>query len=275
MQGDFTAFRLNIWHFVRELTGPPKGRRWDWEGLSYPHWRIYWNRQPGARISYAGVDTPLDPDSVIVVAPHTPIDHHVTGCVENSSITAMLGYPYDRVAPRVDRVSVADLPMNLLEVALADTERDDDLAQHLGIRQTLSAHAFVCSVLSALPEEIWMKPPSSQSIRDLTDEILRHPEAAYRTTDMAERCHMSVNTLLRRFQEQVGQTPRQFITESRLQKACALLLQTSYSIERIAEACGYKNRYYFSKVFADHYRCGPATFRRHPTRLRTWKKGLN
>ena len=75
---------------------------------------------------------------------------------------------------------------------------------------------------------------------------------------------MSVNTLLRRFREQIGCSPQAFLTDCRLQKACVLLDHTSQSIEQIAEACGFCDRYHFSKVFKAHYRCGPAAYRQAP-----------
>jgi transcriptional regulator GlxA family with amidase domain len=132
----------------------------------------------------------------------------------------------------------------------------------LSFPQTLAAHAFAFSVLCALPPEIWPKPAANPMILELVQDISRHPEEVYRTGAMAERCGMSVNSLLRRFRDQIGQSPQQFIARSRLQKACILLDQTNQSIDQIAEACGFCDRYHFSKVFKTHFHCGPAAYRR-------------
>ena len=269
MQSDFTAFRLNVWHFDRFRIG--EGTRYDWHcsAVSTPHWRIFWNREPGAVVAFDGTDYPLDPESVIVITPRTPIDTRVTGSVDHAFIHAMLGYPYDRVSPGIETVPAAQLPMNQLDRALTPADYGEDRAQHLDLQETLAVQSFVCGVLSWLPKDIWAKPPSNPAIRALAEEIAQYPERTYRSATMAKRCHVSVNTLLNHFKEQVGQTPQQFVTECRLQKACALLSQTTYSIEQIAEACGYCDRYHLSKVFKAHYRCGPATFRDHPIRLAT------
>lgn len=272
MQDNATAFRLNIWHFDRLTIGEGAAHRWDYRGVSYPHWRIYWNREPGAWITVNGADHPLAPESVIVISPNTPIDSHVTGSVEHTFIHAVLGYPYDRVRPRIDHVPISELPMNQLERALSGPSAVPDRAQHLDIRQTLAVHGFLCCVLSSLPEQTWLEPPSHPAIRSLADEISRHPERPYRTAAMAKRCRMSVTTFLLRFKEQMQKTPQQFVTECRLQKACALLSGTTLSIEQIADACGYCDRFHLTKVFKAHYRCGPAAFRLHPTRLPYWLK---
>jgi len=259
--GQLTAFQPDIWQCWRQTIGGPGQPRWNWRALGYPYWRIYWNEEPGAWVSFGGADYRLDPESVVVVAPNAAVDHHVTGRLMHTYMHATLGYPYDTIAPRVDQVPAAHLPMHLLDIALAGIGGNRS-PQRLSFPQTLAVYAFVCGVLCGLPRDIWPEPAADLAVRELVQDISRHPERVYRTSAMAERCGMSVNTLLRRFRDQIGRSPQQFVTERRLQKACVLLDQTGQSIEQIADACGFCDRYHFSKVFKARFRCGPAAFRR-------------
>lgn len=261
--GELAAFQPDIWRCWHEKLGGAERPVWDWQGLSYPYWRIYWNGQPGAWVTFEGADYHLDPEFVVVVAPNTIIDHHLSGIVGHSYVHATLGYPYDSVVPHVRRIPVQDVSMQLLSIALPHSGGGDH-AEKLDFAQTLAAHAFVFSVFSAFPPNVWPRPAADPAIRELVRDISRHPEQSCRTTDMAERCGMSVNTLLRRFREQIDRSPQQFVAECRLQKACVLLDHTSQSIEQIADACGFCDRYHFSKVFKRRFRCGPAAFRRKP-----------
>jgi len=263
--GELTAFQPDIWQCCRTTIGGRGRFRWNWRKLSYPFWRVYWNEELGAWVSFDGEDFPLDPESVVVVGPNAAIDHHLRGTVTHNYMHVTLGYPYDSVTPRVDRIPTRALPMHLLERALTGHSGPRE-PQRLDFSQALAAHAFACSVLCALPKEIWPRPAANPVIRNLVEEISRHPERVYRTSAMAEGCGMSVNTLLRRFRNQIGRSPQQFVTESRLQKACVMLDQTGQSIEQIAEASGFCDRYHFTKVFKVHYRCGPAAFRRTHSR---------
>jgi AraC-like DNA-binding protein len=266
--GELAAFQPDIWQCWHTTLGVGHWLRWDWQALSYPYWRIYWNEHPGARVGFRGTDYPLDPEFVVVVAPNTPIDHHLNGVVSHNYVHATLGYPYDSVTPHVRRIPASDLPMHLLRIAVPEGD-----ATRLDFSQTLAVHAFVFSVFCAFPAGVWPDPPADPAVHELVREISLHPEQAYRTRAMAERCGMSVNTLLRRFRDQVGRSPQQFVTDCRLQKACVLLDHTSQSIEQIAEGCGFCDRYHFSKVFKGRYRCGPAAFRRTPFEPRLYLRG--
>ncbi len=264
--GTLTAFQPDVWQCECIEIGDGRPYHWSWRALSYPFWRIYWNADPGAWVSFRGVDYRLDPDQIVVVTPRTAVDHHAQGTISHTYLHANLGYPYDRVKPSVHTVPASSCPMPLRECLLESARQRSSVGRE-DFSRTLAAHGFACSVLCALPPDIWPRLAAHPTIRELVDSIVRQPEGAHRTDAMAQQCGVSVNTFLRRFRDQVGCSPRQFVIHSRLQKACSLLDQSKHSIDEIAAACGFCDRYHFSKIFRTHFNCGPATFRReHPPR---------
>lgn len=233
---------------------------WQWRGLHYPYWRIYWNQQPGLGLSYQGKEYLLDPEFVVVVTPNAIVDHSMSGPVDHFYVHLALGYPWDRLAPQVLRIPVAQLPMHLLDDLLAHLLKAPE-SHTLTAALGWALYAYVSSVLASVPAEIWPESPRDHVLENLLGEIAAHPERPWRTADMAAHCYMSVNTLLRRFKEHVGEAPQHVLIDYRLQKACRLLAHTNDSINEIAEACGYANRYAFSRAFSRHRGHGPAAFR--------------
>jgi len=94
------------------------------------------------------------------------------------------------------------------------------------------------------------------------ERIHQHPAESLSNTALAALCHMSVNHFIRNFKASMRQTPVEYINHRRIHQAVNSLLYTDDTIDRIAEACGFQNRYYFSRVFVRHTGLPPATFRR-------------
>ncbi len=83
-----------------------------------------------------------------------------------------------------------------------------------------------------------------------------------RLEDIAVQAMMSTRTLSRRFREQTGTTPLQWLNRSRLRQAQILLETTDYSIEQIVSHVGFGS----STTFRDHFKhlvgTSPQAYRR-------------
>ena len=67
--------------------------------------------------------------------------------------------------------------------------------------------------------------------------------------EYAEKNHVSTSWFIRNFKLYVGSTPMQFILQKSICNAEALLLNTEYNINEIAQIVGYDNALYFSRMF--------------------------
>ena len=68
--------------------------------------------------------------------------------------------------------------------------------------------------------------------------------------------------LTRLMRRHLGVSPHEFIKDLRLSTARQLTIDTSISLEAIAEECGYKCYGYFTDVFKERYRITPAALRK-------------
>lgn len=79
--------------------------------------------------------------------------------------------------------------------------------------------------------------------------------------ELADYCHTSQRTLLRRFQDAVGTSPVQYAQQLRIERAKALLESTRLSLDDIAERCGYGDVSTFSKTFKRRAQLTPREYR--------------
>ncbi|MES2322654.1 MAG: helix-turn-helix domain-containing protein [Pseudomonadota bacterium] len=91
--------------------------------------------------------------------------------------------------------------------------------------------------------------------------LSRHMDQEWNIADLAEHCHTSPRTLLRRFQKAVGLSPVQYTQQLRVERAKSLLESTTLSLEEITGRCGYENVSTFSKVFKRWANVTPREYR--------------
>lgn len=80
--------------------------------------------------------------------------------------------------------------------------------------------------------------------------------------ELAQRAFMSESQFRRRFYKEADISPLQYREMHRMQRACALLLDTTLSIDEIADALGFGNAFAFSQRFRNHFGQSPSVYRR-------------
>jgi transcriptional regulator GlxA family with amidase domain len=79
---------------------------------------------------------------------------------------------------------------------------------------------------------------------------------------LAQRCGLGREGFTRAFRRATGRSPARYALERRLARAAELLAGGDEPIEAVAAACGFANRYHFSRAFARILACSPAAYRR-------------
>ncbi|MEF3302146.1 AraC family transcriptional regulator [Paenibacillus sp. GYB003] len=107
------------------------------------------------------------------------------------------------------------------------------------------------------------KPEHDDPLMDEARTVLI--ENAYQPfgiNQLSDRLGLSTVQFSRRFRRKFGVNPSDFVSELRLDKACALLSETRLTLDAIAAVCGYANGYYLSRVFSQKTGISPSEYRK-------------
>jgi len=105
-------------------------------------------------------------------------------------------------------------------------------------------------------------PTSRASLAPLLEWISAHCGQPLDVATLAAHAGLSVRTFARRFREQTGTTPLQWLLAARVRSAQQLLECTPKPIEEIASACGFESATAFRASFQRRVGVAPSDYRR-------------
>lgn len=74
--------------------------------------------------------------------------------------------------------------------------------------------------------------------------------------------HLSVSQYIELFKKCTGTTPRSYIIELRIRNSCDLLTRSDLTVAQAAQAVGYDDAHYFSRLFKSYRGVSPEQYRR-------------
>ena len=92
--------------------------------------------------------------------------------------------------------------------------------------------------------------------------LFHEPARPWSLPELARLCNMSRATLARNFQEQLGRSASELLTDIRMTLAANKLKNSSASTAAVAETVGYQSEAAFQRVFKEHMGMTPASWRR-------------
>jgi AraC family transcriptional regulator, alkane utilization regulator len=91
--------------------------------------------------------------------------------------------------------------------------------------------------------------------------IHRRPDHAWTVGELAAEVALSRSAFSARFRQFVGESPKRYLTRTRLAHAATLLHQTDASLAEIAVKIGYGTEFSFAKAFKRTFGIAPGTYR--------------
>ena len=125
--------------------------------------------------------------------------------------------------------------------------------------------AYLHVVLACVINCLDLVPAEKQQVAKLTDKVLQyvsnHFTEALSLDNTAEALGISRIYLSHIFSQQLHINFRQYINTLRINRACKLMRDPSYSITQIAFMCGYENQRTFHRAFLDQCGMKPNEYR--------------
>ena len=258
---------------------------WQHDTLMAPYWRIYWNNGSGASISYKEMTYDLDEFSLFLIPPNTDYSSNLDinfqrddknflmGCPVNIEEESQLelkslehffihfsaGLPCDRISPAIYRIPLND---QLKKLLLDMADKLSHPSGELDMQSVFSIRSIINLLLMSVPEDHWPAEIVDERVKEIIDYIELNYFSQIQIKKMAKMVYLSENGFSRLFKKYTGKSPKDYLTERRLDHACNMLHHSNYSIEEIAALSGFCDRSYFSRMFIKKYSTGPAKFRK-------------
>jgi AraC-like DNA-binding protein len=111
----------------------------------------------------------------------------------------------------------------------------------------------------------WLAGVGDRIVGAALNALHRRPAHAWTLEELASEAATSRSVLAERFQQLVGSSPMQYLTQWRMLLAANLLSGSNAPLARIAEDVGYQTDTAFSRAFRREYGTPPAAWRRRQT----------
>ena len=151
-------------------------------------------------------------------------------------------------------------------VSLMRSEAADD---HLGGRAMLNAFSTAMFALALrLASETDDAPrgllalAGDPRLAPAVAALFNEPARAWSLPELARLCNMSRATLVRQFQEKLGRSASDLLTDIRMTLAANELKRSSLSTGAVAETVGYQSEAAFQRAFKSHMGVTPAQWRK-------------
>ncbi len=129
-----------------------------------------------------------------------------------------------------------------------------------------AAAAIISSICAGLARSVARKTADNAAMNpDKIFASLKYIHSNYNSTvdirQMAEADHLSASRYRAVFKKYTGLSPRNYVIELRIKRACELIIQTDLTFKEIANAVGWPDQLYFSRIFRERIGYTPGAYR--------------
>jgi len=260
---------------------------WESQHMTFPYWRIYWNKSSGGIITFADRTIELNPEQIILIPPYTSFSSSIKknslpetgynlegsrmeqddveksliemGAVLHLFIHFNLGMPFDFISPELFCFTVSgSLKEDLEELTLVLKQNPDEFS----VSSSLLIYKIIILTVSQIAKAYWNLTTTDQRMLKVLREIEDHLSEVLTNKRLAEVANMAINSFSRLFKEEIGIAPQQFVRERRIQKTSILLHHTAETMEEIAANSGFCDRFHLARVFKNNTGYSPAQYRK-------------
>ncbi len=260
-------------------------KNWEFNELSYPYWRIYYNDKPGAKIFHQNKEVELSSNKIIIIAPNTSCstridnnalpenEYNIKGgridkqnfneakqYISHLFIHFNIGFPYDNISPGIFEIEADSGLLNkikLITTHLKETNTNFNFSINIII------HSFINDILSHIPESSWGLISNDNRILSVLNFVEENISYNLDNETLATEANMATNSFIRLFRQEIGITPQLFVKRKRVDEACVMLHHLDLSINTIASKTGFADRYHFSRIFKQKTGFSPAQYRKN------------
>lgn len=155
------------------------------------------------------------------------------------------------------------LQLDAFDYLLKPIEQDK-LAEVLnGLMEIMEKNAPADENITEQKSNEIQESASPTVVKQMVNEIREHYTDNITLQNLSDKYKFSTGYISALLKEELGLPFSEYITEKRIQKAKELLADRNLSIDQIAEMSGYKDYFYFTKVFKKTVGISPSKYRKN------------
>ncbi|AQT69189.1 Arabinose operon regulatory protein [Anaerohalosphaera lusitana] len=242
---------------IHEVGFLPRNSNWNFPGVFSPFWRLYYNSEPGHGISFQGDFYHLKPDHLMLIP-----NHQLFHCLGKNPVpTFWMAFSTDRLISPIQKTPILLKPTSTTRSLIEDIKGLIVRNTYYSPTDQIYRNSLALLNVVIANTDIDWKKENPAMLNKLLDYIATNCDKQLSNSHLAQVACMSIEGLSKMFRTHMGTSPAAYVTQIRIKQASYLLLNTSESIDRIAEKTGFPNRNYFSRVFKKISNQSPAQFR--------------
>lgn len=159
----------------------------------------------------------------------------------------------------------ASLSLSTGIIKLGDSKQDAERLVKMTVRAFSDRYGYADECAAGLLRALLAliaSPPSQSSPFTKAMKLLRDPSCDLTVPELAKMYEMSEGHFIRSFKQYTGTSPNTFRISKRLEIATDMLTSTKMTIEQIAQASGYSDPLYFSRIFKKYIGISPKEYRK-------------
>lgn len=125
----------------------------------------------------------------------------------------------------------------------------------------LCLYHFIATFLFPQKEAVEKRQEPDDKMVEIIDFMRNRLEDILTIEEMAARCALSTSHFSSVFRKATGMSPLLYFIRLKLEKACLNLRDSDMKVKDIASSLGYKDPYYFSRLFKKYMRISPESYR--------------
>ena len=221
------------------------------------------------RCAIRGKEWTLEPGNIMFLPEN--VGHEYGADSKNPWSIFWIHFTGEKSAEYLEYLSVSEAYPLIAVSNLADViDAFEDIYQHTGYAYTSTALLCLSTALSRFfgitrlyQRAVEQKRRSSENRVLVIQQVLRDSlNRRVRLDELAKVVGWSPQYLSTVFRQQVGISPMDFFARLKIQRACRLLKASRQSIAEIAAGLGYKDSFYFSRLFRHHIGMSPTEYRK-------------
>jgi AraC-like DNA-binding protein len=234
---------------------------WNHPGVLSPYWRLLHCSRGRCRVRFGAAGYALNRHSVLLIPPEIETDLESDGAIDMLFAHFLPILPVGLVGVaawnRPLRLNVTPVHRSLVEL-LAPAGRGSTACDLLVFRALLD----VCFARILGPFAGAHARVPDVRVQRMLAWMREHFAGACPNVAVGRSAGLGPDQAVRLCKTETGRTPQAHLRDIRLTEATRLLTQSGLSVEHVADACGFANRFHLTRAFAVRYGIGPAAFRK-------------